>query len=76
MRLLGGDPSVNQAVPCGQGQRKVPVAVRGAVAILRQGAAKMALEFLSQTGGRYFRGIVSGRSSVPYFWCHRFSSFR
>src|SRR5450755_2419617 len=77
MRLLGGDPPVNQPVAYGQGQRIVPVAVRGAVAILRQGEAEMALELLPQTGGRPLRVSVSGRSSAPCFCCHRFcSSYR
>ena len=49
MRLLGGDPALDQAVAHRQRQREITVAVGGGVAVLRQGPPQVALELAPQT---------------------------
>ena len=66
MRLLSRDPSLDQLVPHGQGQRIIAIAVGSAVAILGKSLAKMALEIPPQAVGRHLRVFVFGRSSAPY----------
>ena len=66
MRLLSRDPSIDQLVPHGQGQRIIAVAVGRAIAIPGKSLAKMALEIPPQAVGRHLRVFVSSRSSALY----------
>src|SRR5271166_7117813 len=64
MRLLSRDPSIDQLVPHGEGQRIIAVAVGSAVAIPGKSLPKMALEIAPQTGGRHFCFFVFGGSTA------------
>ena len=66
MHLLSGDPSIDQLISHGQGQRIIAVAVGCAVAISGKGLAKMALEILTQDSGRHLRVFVSRGSNALY----------
>ena len=64
MRLLGGDPALDQPVAHGEGEGEVAVAVGGGIAILGQGAPQMALELLPQVLNRQARVADGWRRRV------------
>src|SRR6266498_3704313 len=74
MRLLSSDPSIYQAIPYREGQCIISVPVCGAVAIFRQGPAKMAFETLPQTCGSHVRLFVLGRPHAKPQFCRHWSS--